>query len=120
MKTETAQKNVEKLMTLIKENPELPIVPMVSAELFADDYGWWLGGWGSAEIEYMANGADYKFLNEEEIYFESQGKHEQEIIDHIFDEFPELNEHDVQEKYKDKSDEIKWKKVIVARITTPR
>ncbi len=31
--------NVKKLLELVKANPDLPIVPMVDAEICGDDYG---------------------------------------------------------------------------------
>lgn len=39
-------KQTEELLTLIKENPDLPIVPIVDGEICNDDYGWYLGSWG--------------------------------------------------------------------------
>ena len=38
--------NTEKFIQLIKENPELPIVPMVDYEVVDDGYGWWVGSFG--------------------------------------------------------------------------
>ncbi len=33
----------KELLKLIEENPDLPIVPMVDAEVIGDDSGYWLG-----------------------------------------------------------------------------
>lgn len=42
---------INELIKLIKENPDLPIVPMVDSEVVADDsYSWWLGKWGRCEV----------------------------------------------------------------------
>ena len=41
----------EKLIELIKENPELPIVPMVYYEVVGEDYGYWMGKVDSVRIE---------------------------------------------------------------------
>lgn len=38
--------NLKELFTLIRKHPDLPIVPMVDADLVADDSGRWLGSWG--------------------------------------------------------------------------
>lgn len=38
----------EELLKLIKENPDLPIVPMVDSEVVQDDFGYWLGAWGAS------------------------------------------------------------------------
>lgn len=42
--------NTEKLLKLIKENPDLPIVPMVDSDVVSDDCGYWLGSFGSARL----------------------------------------------------------------------
>ena len=44
-------KNIEELLRLIKENPDLPIVPMVNSGVVVDGWGYWPGTWGSAYID---------------------------------------------------------------------
>lgn len=43
-------KQTEQLIQLIKENPELKVVPMVDSEVVAEDYGYWLGNFGFCEV----------------------------------------------------------------------
>ncbi len=47
---EVQQENLQELFRLIKENPDLPIVPMVDEDVVAD-YGYqrWKGSWGKAQ-----------------------------------------------------------------------
>ncbi len=52
-------KQTEELLRLIKENPDLPIVPMVDCEVVADDFGYWLGKWGYAKLTEYYNGREY-------------------------------------------------------------
>ena len=57
--------NIETLLTLIKENPELPILPMVDSEVVCDDsYAWWLGEWGKAEILHYYIGRERVHIKE--------------------------------------------------------
>ena len=43
--------NTEKFLKLVKENPDLPIVPMVDEEVVADDCStYWMGEWGYSEV----------------------------------------------------------------------
>ena len=58
------------LFDLIRENPELPIVPMVDTEVVAsDEYDWWLAKWGRAEItEYYLGNEGVHFKDEDEEY----------------------------------------------------
>lgn len=44
----------EELFKLMEENPDLPIVPVVDYRVVCDDFGHWLGAWGSSYIrEYI-------------------------------------------------------------------
>lgn len=49
--TEAEKRNREKLFRLMRENPDLPVVPMVDSEVVADDsYSYWMGYWGCVEL----------------------------------------------------------------------
>lgn len=51
--------NIELLLNLIKENPELEIVPMVDGEVCqGDEYSYWMGKWGSAIIDQVYHSDD--------------------------------------------------------------
>lgn len=39
------------LLQLIKDNPDLPIVPMVDAEVAGDDNGYYMGSWRSVKVD---------------------------------------------------------------------
>ena len=61
--SEKQKERLEELFRLIKENPDLPILPMVDSEIVADDgYAQWTGSWGRAHIE------EY-YITEERIHF---------------------------------------------------
>lgn len=42
---------IKELLELIRTNPDLPVVPMVDAEIIGDDCGYWLGAWGRACVD---------------------------------------------------------------------
>lgn len=70
-----SKENVAELLNLIKENPDLPIVPMVDSEIVAsDEHTNWLGSFGKAEI-------DYVWDNGERIYFKSND--EEDLLERI-------------------------------------
>lgn len=109
---EIQKENVQSLLDLIKENPELKIVPMVDTEIVADDgYSTWMGSFGKAEIDYIWNSG-------ERIFFKSQD--EEDLVQNILDEIPleiddaiaEITANDIVEKYE-------WEKVIVVWIGLP-
>lgn len=48
---EKQKERLKELFQLIKENPDLPILPMVNSEIVADDgYARWTASWGSAYV----------------------------------------------------------------------
>lgn len=69
---EFQQEYVRQAFDLIRENPELPIIPLVNYEVVADDDAlYWMGSWGKARIdEYTTGGERIRYLSEgiEELY----------------------------------------------------
>ena len=104
--------NIKTLLELIKENPELPIVPMVDAEIVGDGYGRWSGAWGMARVDkYVV--ADIGW--ETRIIFESDGDVLEALEKYLTnDEFEKLpnNEAELQKVY----DNLPWIKAIIVDI----
>ena len=58
---------MNKLLELIKEHPDLEIVPMVDAEVIGDDCGYWMGEWGNCEVtEYYLGREKVHFKDDDE------------------------------------------------------
>lgn len=102
------------LITLIQENPNLTIIPMVDAEVVADDCGYWMGKWGRCEV------TEY-YLGREKVHFRDDDE-EDVLNDLVGCEYS----HDSQGRdIYDLSDEewnalyasIPWTKAIVVYIT---
>lgn len=116
--TEKQQENLKELFKLIKERPDLPIVPMVDADIVADDSGYWLGGWGSASID--------KYLpHEYGIIFYEQGR--PDVVD-IFEKFFDYEKCGISEEMPDsealpimreKVDSLDWIEAIIINIDLP-
>lgn len=116
--TEKQRENLKELFELIKEHPDLPIVPMVDADIVADDSGYWLGGWGSASID--------KYLpHEYGIIFYEQGR--PDVVD-IFEKFFDYEKCGISEEMPDsealpimreKVDSLDWIEAIIINITLP-
>ena len=58
----------EEFLKLVRENPDLPIVPMVSEEVVADDCcSWWKGNFGRSEVtEYYMGREHVHFRDDDE------------------------------------------------------
>jgi hypothetical protein len=110
------QENVSYLLNLIKENPELPIMPMVSTECVGgDDFSYWAAEWGKASIEEYWVDED----NEGRIYYKSSSY--DDLVDKIMDEReidfdldPEAN--DLEEFAKGIVNKYEWTKAIFVKI----
>jgi len=115
----------EELFELIKENPELEIVPMVDCEVVAgDDYSSWLGSWGEAKIDHIHIpdwNDEKKILNPERIYFKSED--EEYIKDQCFNYFesgnPSWTDDEIEGMSNKHFDGMEWKKVITVSIGLP-
>lgn len=113
----TQKENVNHLLQLIKDNPDLEILPMVSTDIIAsDDFNSWMGQWGSAEI-------DEYYCSDERIYFKSEDF--DELVDEFMDnnylelEYKNLTDEEFEKVANDAVDKYEWVKAIVVHIVTP-
>lgn len=100
--------NIDKLLKLVKENPELLVIPMVDGEIPGDDCGYWIADWGQSRI-------DEYLISNERVYFKSD--------DGVFDvlerflpdeEFAKLP--DDESKCRPYYNKLPWIKAIVVNI----
>lgn len=56
----------DELLKLIKEHPDYPVIPMVASEVVSDDFGYWIGCWGRAEINQYYMGREYVHLKSDD------------------------------------------------------
>lgn len=70
------------LLDLVKENPNLPIVPMVEYEVVCDGYGRWMGSFAHC---YVGEYACY-----DERFYEDRGDFEEEYYYHNEEELCEM------------------------------
>jgi len=57
------------LLQLIKENPDLPVIPMVDSDVVAgDEYGYWIGSIGKCEVREFAIDVGGSFSDEQITY----------------------------------------------------
>lgn len=108
----------EELLNLIKENPELPIIPMVGTEVVADDcYSYWIGSWGRSEVTEYYVGREYVHFKDDDV--------ENVLTDMVGCNYGQTK--DGKDIWDDLSDEewdelfksLPWVKAIVVYIETP-
>jgi hypothetical protein len=85
------ESNTEKFLQLVKENPTLPIVPMVYYEVVGEDYGSWVGSFGSAYVGEYTMFYDRYFDDREEFKEYYYDYHDEELCE-MFGYEPWVNE----------------------------
>lgn len=109
IKWQTRAKTRE-LFELIRDNPDLPILPFVDSEIVADDgYNRWIGSWGSSHI------IEYVMVEMYNDYPEMVEKGETEQYEEFLYDCAEMTEEEVQEHIKG----IEWIKAIAVNIDLP-
>lgn len=104
--------NVENLIKLIKENPDLEIVPMVDTEVVGDcDHAWWVAKFGKASIKeiWACDQRERVFIREED---------EDELVDEEYDLLydADISDEEAFELAEKKVAAYDWKKVIAVNI----
>lgn len=109
-----SNKNIQELLKLIKENPTLPIIPMVEYDVVGEDYGSWMGKWGKAHIDRYLLPPD----SERPIIFENDYT-VGEVIERWFsdEELEKLPDNEVE--WQKIYDNLPWTKAIIVRISVP-
>lgn len=102
----------EELFKLMEENPDLPIVPVVDYRIVCDDFGHWLGAWGSSYIREYIMGKERVHFREDDdlraVYMVLYEKLDKEVYEAIDDAA-------AQTAYA----ELPWIKAIIVNIDLP-
>lgn len=112
MKLTKQKENIEQLLQLISENPDLPILPMVAAECVTDDsFGYWGAKWGSAEvIKY--------YCPDEKIYFyDDFDDLVEEWIDNNYEDYENLPDKELELMAKRIVNNYEWIDAIIVYIS---
>lgn len=113
MTNDEAMTKTERFLKLVRENPDLPIVPMVSEEVVGEGSAWWEGEWSHSKVTEYYNGRNHIHFrddDEEDILSDMAGcaydktKDGREIYDLSDEEWDEC------------LDSLEWKKAIVVYI----
>lgn len=113
MTSEKERKNREEFFKIMQEHPELPILPMVDSDIVADDGGYWIGAWGSAEVD------EYLIAERSErILFKSDDDVFGTLEEYLsYDEFEALPEK--ESECRPRYDSLPWIKAIIVFINLP-
>ena len=104
---------IKELLELIRTNPDLPVVPMVDAEIPGDDCGYWLGACLRARVdEYLISGE----------YGQVLFKSDDDVFDTL-EKYLDGDEYDrlpgTESECRPIYDALPWIKAIIAYIGLP-
>lgn len=109
--------NINDLLRLIEEHPDLPVIPMVGQDIVADCTGEWVADFGKAEIKKMCIYGEKVIFREEKYAIKTVEALELEL------ELEGLTEGRTREKSIEKLngylDELDWLEAIIVHIETP-
>lgn len=103
-------KNIETLLRLVQENPDLPVVPMVEGSIAWDDSGYFMTAFGAAEVdEYIVSRQD------DRIYFKSDDD-VFDVLEHVLsdEEFDTLPQSEAE--CRPYFEALPWTKAIIVYI----
>lgn len=111
MNLEKQKKNIEALLKLIKENPDLEILPMVATECVCDDsFSCWMGEWGSAEVTKY-------WVGDERMYrYDDFSDLVDEWIDNNYEEYPEADDYELEKMAEKAVSGYQWVDAIIVYI----
>lgn len=104
------KKNTKELLQLIKDNPALPIIPLVSNDVVSDNSGYWVGEWGNACVDAFLFCPRFQYLafkSDDDVW----GTLEDYLRDDELERLPE-SEEECREIY----NKLPWTKAIIVKI----
>ncbi len=105
------KENLNSLFELIKQNPDLPIIPMVNYEIVADDCSvYWMASWGKARI-------DSYCIKDERVWYLSDDR--DEIFEHFFEMPIDLSAEQEERFVEESVSSLPWTKAIMVKIELP-
>lgn len=109
-------KKLSDLFVLIKQNPNLPVIPCVDGEIVADDsFNWWFGSWGKASVDTFICVEDYGILYKDDIGYIFEMFFEDEKCG-ITKDTPKDEEEKIMREYVDM---LPWQTAILVNIDLP-
>lgn len=110
----------KEFLELIKNNPDLPIIPMVDSEVCCgNEYDYWCGSWTRSEVDeyciFHMRGEERFFSRDE------QDKIEEYLADDFsdFEEYADLSDEEFNKVVKEKIEGLNWTRAIVVWIGLP-
>lgn len=105
--------NTVKLLRLIEQNPGLPVIPMVDGEIVTDDFGYYLGAFGSSSVdEFVISRRDEVLFKSDDDVFDTL---ERCLTDEEYEALPEA-ESECRVAY----DALPWRKAIIVYVVPAR
>lgn len=108
--TSVTNPKLVQLLDLMKQNPHLPVVPMVYSDVVPDDcWAYWMGSWCRTDIDqYLVHNGRIFFKDNDDAF---------DVLERIG--YPRCVDDMTDEEINAAYDALPWKKAIFVYIDTP-
>lgn len=108
------------LLQLVKDNPNLPVIPIVDSDVVGDDYGTWIASFGSAYVGEYTNYND-RYYDDREDFKEAYYDYNAEALNKMFECDPLRNKTNeiALEKHLEQIANTYFTKAILVHIYSP-
>lgn len=109
---EKQKENIKNILSLIQDNPDFEILPMVATEcIFSDDFSYWMGEWGEAIVDkyYISDERVYQYCNDFDTLVE-------EWIDNNYEDYKNLSDDELEKLAEETVNNYKWIDAIIVYI----
>lgn len=114
------EQNLHILLNLMKEHPDLKVVPLIDSEILSDSEDcyptFWLGSWGDASVDEVFNGDQRYFLKSDGIDDEEL---EHYILKNSDADISTMTTEQYNRYIHEEIERLPWEKVIVVQINQP-
>ena len=107
----------KELIDLLVNNPDLPILAWVDAELCGDDFGWWLGRFGKGEIREYAKVKPFGYYEKDMVFKDDYDDYLEYLVNS--DEYVSLSDKEAEEKAMNIINSLDYVKAIFVYVNIP-
>lgn len=105
------------LINLLIGNPDMPVLAWVDAELCGDDFGWWLGKFGKAEIKEYAKVEPYGYWERDMVFRDDYDEYCEYLMNSK--EYESLSDTEAEEKAMSVINSLDYVKAIFVYVNIP-
>ena len=101
----------KEFLNIVKNNPDLPVIPMVNWEICQDDTHYWLGSFDNCRVD------SYSLTDEKVVFYSDFSELVDEYIEYHYND--QLSDEENENIAKERVSNYDWVKAIIVNIELP-